>query len=58
MMRDFKNMSNGEIRSYMSSMENEYKAVKNKINNLIGKLDELDVEYNNAKKELDIRAKK
>ena len=57
-MRDFKNMSNGEIRSYMSSMENEYKAVKNKINNLIGKLDELDVEYNNAKKELDIRAKK
>ena len=58
MMRDFKNMSNSEIRSYMSSMENEYKAVKNKINNLIGKLDELDVEYNNAKKELDIRAKK
>lgn len=58
MMKDFKNMSNGEIRSYMSSMENEYKSVKNKINNLIGKLDELDVEYNNAKKELDIRAKK
>lgn len=57
-MKDFKNMSNGEIRSYMSSMENEYKSVKNKINNLIGKLDELDVEYNNAKKELDIRAKK
>jgi regulator of replication initiation timing len=57
-MKDWKNMSNTEIRVKMSSMELEYDAIKNKINNLVSELDRLDMEYNNAKKELENRLKK
>lgn len=51
-------MSNTEIRIKMSSMEEEYESIKNNINNLISKLDSLDNEYNNAKKELEKRNRK
>ena len=51
-------MSNTEIRVKMSSMEEEYESVKNKINALVDKLDKLDIEYNKAKKELEKRSKK
>lgn len=54
---DWKNMSNANIRDKMTSMSNEYEYIKNKINELISKLDLLDNEYNNAKKELNRRSK-
>lgn len=54
---DWKNMSNANIRDKMVSMSNEYEYIKNKINELISKLDLLDNEYNNAKKELNRRSK-
>jgi hypothetical protein len=57
-MIDWSNMSNADIRNKMTSMSNEYEAIKNEINNLIGKLDILDNEYINAQKELDKRTTK
>lgn len=57
-MIDWKNMSNMEIKMKMESMNLEYESVKNKINNLIGQLDVLDVEYDKAKKEMERRTKK
>lgn len=56
-MNDWKNMSNAEIRMKTASMEKEYEAIKNKINNLITELDNLDIEYNKAVKELNKRSK-
>ena len=55
---EWSKMSNTEIRTKMASMKNEYDAIKMKINNLITKLDTLDVEYVKAQKELNERAKK
>lgn len=54
----YSEMSNTEIRMKMTSMEEEYEYVKNKINSLVDKLDSLDIEYNKAKKELEKRTKK
>ena len=51
-------MSNTEIRMKMASMKDEYDAIKNKINNLFGRLDALDNEYIKGQKELENRAKK
>ena len=51
-------MSNNEIRMKMNSMEMEYEAIKNKISDLVSKLDSLDIEYNKARKEIEKRAKK
>lgn len=56
-MTDWQNMTNTDIRMRLQSMEYEYEAVKNKINNLINQLDDLDVEYNKGKKELEKRSK-
>jgi hypothetical protein len=56
-MNKWTKMGNAEIRMKMSSMELEYESIKNKINNLISELDKLDIEYNNAKKELNKRSK-
>ena len=50
-------MSNTDIRVKMSSMEMEYENIKNKINQLITDLDNLDIEYNKAQKELEKRSK-
>lgn len=57
-MTDWENLSNTEIRIKMSSMTNEYEAIKNKINILINKLDALDIDYNKAKKEIEKRSRK
>ena len=57
-MIEWKNIGNMEIRQKMESMSLEYEAIKNKINNLINQMDELDVEYNKAKNELERRTKK
>jgi predicted nucleic acid-binding Zn-ribbon protein len=50
-------MTNIDIRMRMASMEMEYESIKNQINNLISKLDNLDNEYNNGRKELEKRSK-
>lgn len=57
-MNEWSNMSNNEIRMKMNSMELEYEAIKNKISNLVSKLDSLDIEYNKARKEIEKRSKK
>ena len=56
-MIDWTNMSNSEIRNRITSMEMEYESIKNQINNLVNMLDNLDIEYNNANKELSKRSK-
>jgi peptidoglycan hydrolase CwlO-like protein len=56
-MNEWEKLSNSEIRNKMSSMENKYESIKMKINNLIGELDLLDIEYNKAKKEIEKRSK-
>jgi peptidoglycan hydrolase CwlO-like protein len=53
----WENFSNAEIRLKMNSMEMEYESIKNDINKLISKLDEIDKEYNKANEELKKRSK-
>lgn len=55
---NWSDMSNTDIRMKMSSMEEEYESIKNKINVLFDKLDSLDNEYNKAQKEIEKRNKK
>jgi hypothetical protein len=55
--KDFKNMSNGEIKIEMKNLENEYESTKIKILKMIEKMKELDAEYIDAKKELTNRSK-
>lgn len=57
MSREWCDMSNTEIRIKMQSMENKYEAIKIKISHLIDELDNLDNEYDKAKKELLKRSK-
>lgn len=57
-MINWETLSNSEIRNKMTSMENQYESIKNKINSLIGDLDNLDIEYNKAKKEIEKRSKR
>ena len=55
--KDFKNMSNGEIKIEMKNLENEYESIKIKILKMVEKMKELDAEYIDAKKELTNRSK-
>lgn len=55
---DWKNMGNAEIKLKIKTLEEEYTATKNKINNLLDNLDRLDNEYIRGKKELENRSKK
>jgi hypothetical protein len=57
-MIEWNNMTNTDIRMKMSSMKEEYEAIKNKINNLLSNLDTLDTEYLKAQKVLEERSKK
>ena len=57
-MIEWNNMTNTDIRMKMSSMKEEYEAIKNKINNLLINLDTLDTEYLKAQKVLEERSKK
>lgn len=50
-------MSNSEIHIKLKSMESEYENIKNKINELINQLDNLDYQYNKGKLELKKRSK-
>jgi hypothetical protein len=48
-------MTNNELKLYKLSLENEYEAVKAKINDLEDQLDELDREYVKAEREEETR---
>lgn len=52
---DFSKLSNSEINLKMMSYDNEYKAKKNKIIELVEDLKELDILYIKAKEELNKR---
>jgi hypothetical protein len=52
---DFSKLSNAEINLKMMSYDNEYKAKKNKIIELVEDLKELDILYIKAKEELNKR---
>jgi ribosomal protein L29 len=55
--KDFKNMSNGEIKIEIKNLENEYESTKIKILKMVERMKELDAEYIDAKKELTNRSK-
>lgn len=57
-MIEWDKISNAEIRKKMESMTLEYEGLKNKINKLIEQMDNLDIEYNKAIKEIEKRSKK
>lgn len=58
MIEKWNEMSNTEIRMKMENMKMEYDAIKNQINRLLDKLDNLDNEYIKGYKELEKRSKK
>lgn len=53
--KDTKQMSNNELQLYMKTLENEFEAMKIKIQNKCNELKEIDKEYSRAKNELEIR---
>ena len=53
--KDFKNMSNGEIKIEMKKLENSYEKTKLEITDRIKKMEELDMLYSKAKNELNKR---
>jgi hypothetical protein len=53
--KDCKMLSNNELKLYKLALENEYEAVKAKINALEEELDKLDIEYRKAENEEMIR---
>jgi hypothetical protein len=53
--KDTKLMSNNELQIYMKTLENEFEAMKIKIQNMCDELKEIDKEYGRAKNELGIR---
>lgn len=57
-MEKWNEMSNTEIRMKMENMKMEYNVIKNQINKLLDKLDNLDNEYIKGYKELEKRSKK
>ena len=55
--KDFKNMSNEEIKLEMKNLENEYESSKEKALKLMNRLKELDLLFVEAKKKLNNRSK-
>lgn len=53
--KDTKLMSNNELQIYMKTLENEFEAMKIKIQNMCDELKEIDKEYSRVKNELGIR---
>ena len=53
--KDCKKLSNSELKLYKLALENEYEAIKSKIEALEKQLDELDREYLKAENEEKIR---
>lgn len=52
---DCKKASNSELRLYQETLKNEYEVIKQQIQDMFKKLDELDVEYNKVENELNNR---
>lgn len=50
-------MSNAEIRIRLTTLENEYEAIKNRIKGDLERLDSLDAEYNSMKQVLNKRTR-
>lgn len=49
-MNIYDNMSNSELKLKMKKLEDEYESIKIKINSLVDRMSELDIEYNNVNK--------
>ena len=54
-MKKFQNYTNSELNLKMKSLENEYEANKNKILELISEMQKLDIDYAEAKREIENR---
>lgn len=53
--KNCKELSNAEISLYKTELENEFNALRDKINAMCDDLDKIEKEYNNAENELSIR---
>ena len=51
-LKDLTNISNSEIISYKSSLEDEFNKIKEQITILCEQLEKIDVEYNKVEEEL------
>lgn len=56
-MVNYDMMSNSELKIKLTEMENEYEALKVKINDMLNKMEELDKSYDKVKKILNKRTK-
>ena len=54
-MKKFQNYTNSELNLKMKSLENEYEANKHKILELISEMQKLDIDYAEAKREIEKR---
>ena len=54
-MKKFQNYTNSELNLKMKSLENEYEANKHKILELISEMQKLDIDYAEAKREMENR---
>ena len=54
-MKKFQNYTNSELNLKMKSLENEYEANKHKILELISEMQKLDIDYAEAKREIENR---
>lgn len=50
-------MSNSELKIKMTEMENEYEVLKNKVSDILDRMEELDKSYDKVKKILNKRTK-
>jgi hypothetical protein len=56
-MENYKNYTNAELNLKLKALEDKYEANKRKVLQLIHEMQELDIDYSNAKKEIDKRSK-
>ena len=54
-MKKFQKYTNSELNLKMKSLENEYEANKHKILELISEMQKLDIDYAEAKREIENR---
>lgn len=52
---NFKEMSNSEIKLYIENLRNEFEGKKLKLKEICDEMDDIEHEYLNATKELEIR---
>lgn len=54
-MKKYNNFTNAELNLKLKSLENEYEMKKRKVLDLIEEMQKLDIEYSEAKKEVENR---